>query len=186
MTLRAFSRRLRPVLATAVVFTLAGCGAFQADDKRKCPEIRIDASTADLTRFSPGPGRDVTDITLTGELAGFEGNCQYDDTGVTVDMYLSFSMALGPAAVERVADFQYFVAIPQFFPDPSAKQVYSAHAEFPSNVNRVRYRDEEVAIRLPLNLDESAAGTEIYVGFQLSPDELRYNQTKGAIGAMGQ
>ncbi|WP_413204751.1 hypothetical protein [Rhodospirillum sp. A1_3_36] len=186
MTLRAFTRRLSPALAAAVVLTLSGCGAFEADDKRKCPEIRIDATTADMTRFRPGPGRDVTDITLTGELAGFQGTCQYDDSGVSVDMYLSFSMALGPAAVDRAAEFQYFVAIPQFFPDPAAKQVYTAQAEFPPNVSRVRYRDEEVSIRLPLEKDQSAAGTEIYVGFQLSPEELRYNQTKGRVNSMGQ
>jgi hypothetical protein len=183
MTLRALVHAVRPALAAASLLALAGCGAFQAEDKRKCPEIRFDAATSDLTRFRPGPGRDVTDITLTGEMAGYQGSCQYDDEGVTVEMYLSFSMALGPAATDRATDFQYFVAIPQYFPAPSAKSIYTARAEFPNNVNRVRYRDEEVAIRIPLDKDESAAGLEIYVGFQLTPDELRYNQSKGRFGA---
>ncbi|ABC23847.1 conserved hypothetical protein [Rhodospirillum rubrum ATCC 11170] len=170
------SRRVLSALAVLAVLAASGCSAFQKPEKRGCPEVRIDAATADLTRFRAGPGRDVTDITLTGEVAGFEGTCSYDKTGVTVEMFLSFALELGPAASGRAADFEYFVALPSFFPSPAAKKTYTASVVFPDNVNRVRFRDEKVVIRLPLKEDENAAGEQVYAGFQLTRDELRYNQ----------
>lgn len=171
------------LLALGLAVLAGGCSAFRGEDPRACPTVRIDAATADFTRYRPGGGKDVTDVVLTGEVAGYDGSCTYDDEGVTVDMVLSFSLGLGPAATGREGSFRYFVALPDYYPNPRAKSVFETAFVFPDSVNRVRYRDEEVSLRIPLASEtESAAEREIYVGFQLSPDEYRDNRRRSGSG----
>ncbi|MBE1236252.1 hypothetical protein IHV25_01095 [Phaeovibrio sulfidiphilus] len=165
----------------AVLFLLGGCNAFVTEDGRACPHVRIDAATAQLVQFGPGPGRDVTDERLSARVLVPEGGCAYDSSGVTVDMNVSFQLELGPAARDgREAAFEYFVAIPEFYPSEAAKQVYPVSVRFPDSVDRIVYRDERVEVRLPLEAGEDASGLDIYVGLQLTEGELRYNQARSA------
>ncbi len=169
---------LRPVLAIPVcALLLAGCGAFQKEESRSCPEIRIDATTASLTRFQPGQGRDITDVVLSGDVTGFDGNCQYDKDTVVVTLYPSFTLELGPAATDRTQSVEYFVAVPSYFPSPQAKQVFRTMVPFPANLNRLGFRGDEIAISLPLENDQAtAAHQQVYLGFQLTPEQLEYNR----------
>lgn len=175
-------RRLSLALLVGGVLGLAGCsGVFSREDPRACPKVRIDATTAQVTLFAPGPGRDITDQILTATVTGLEGTCSYDKTGVLANMNVTFEVDLGPAApASRQASFTYFVALPDYFPAAGAKQVYTVAVTFPPNVNRIVYRDEKLSVRLPLNEGETAGNKTVYVGFQLTADELRFNRDKTA------
>ncbi|WP_242390512.1 hypothetical protein [Pararhodospirillum photometricum] len=155
----------------------AGCSAFSREEPRACPQVRVDAATAGLTVFRDGPGRDLTDVELQGSFAGYEGTCAYGKTGVTVEMVLSFAVGLGPAAATRESTFQYFVALPRYFPEPAAKRVYTVGVSFPANVDRVIVRDEKLSVHIPLEPGATAEGQDVYVGFQLTPEQLEYNRS---------
>lgn len=175
-------RHLLPlVLLAPVILAVAGCGAFTREDPRACPNVRIDATTAQVTVFAPGRGRDVTDQILTATVTGLEGGCSYDKAGVYAEMNVTFEVELGPGAPpSREVSFSYFVAMPDYFPAAGAKQVYTIAVKFPPNVSRVVYRDEKLSVRLPLGEGETAAGKNIYVGLQLTEDELRFNRNRAA------
>ncbi|SDE05144.1 hypothetical protein SAMN05421720_1035 [Rhodospira trueperi] len=159
---------------------LSACSGpvFEREETRPCPPVRMEATTVDLTRFRPGPGRDLTDVVLEAELTGYQGECQYDDDeqSVRVDLVLAFSASLGPAATERQQAFEYYVAIPRFYPDPRGKQVFESTIVFPENTNRVRYVGEELSIEVPLGADGAAAEVPVYIGFQLTPEQIEYNR----------
>ncbi|GEO79994.1 hypothetical protein [Pararhodospirillum oryzae] len=174
----AFLRTAPALALLGAACALTGCQAFSREDPRPCPQVRIDAATAEMTRFRPGPGRDITDIELTGRVTGYEGTCSYDKTGVTVEMVLSFAIGLGPAASSRDTRFDYFVALPNFYPQPAAKQTYEVATTFPPNVDRVVVRDEKVRVRIPLDAGASAADQDVYVGFQLTGEQLDYNRSR--------
>jgi hypothetical protein len=175
----------RPVLASfgslaTLGLLLAACSGpvFEREETRPCPPVRMEATTADLTRFRPGPGRDLTDVVLEAELTGYQGECQYDDDArsVRVDLVLAFSASLGPAATDRQQAFEYYVAIPRFYPDPKGKQVFESTIVFPENTNRVRYVGEELSIEVPLGADGAAAEVPVYIGFQLTAEQIEYNR----------
>lgn len=164
-------------LGLALALGLSGCSAFQAPDPRTCPPVRFDAATATFATYGPG-GKDITDLVLSGRITGYEGTCTYRDDGVTVDMYLTFALDLGPAARSREARFQYFVALPDLYPAPQAKRVFDASLTVPDGLARVRYRDEEISLFIPLAEGESAAALPVYVGFQVSADQLDDNRRR--------
>jgi len=178
----AFSRfRLSSALAVVPLGLLAACaGVFEQAEERPCPPVLLEASTATLTAFHPGPGRDLTDVELEAELAGYQGECQYndDDGSVTVDLALDMMAALGPAATGRVHTIQYFVALPRFYPSERGKQVFEASLAFPDNIDRVRYVGEELSIEVPMDPNDSALDYPIYIGFQLTPEQVEYNRTQ--------
>ncbi|MBB4285427.1 hypothetical protein [Roseospira goensis] len=175
---------LLPVLLLGGLLT--GCAnVFENREARPCPPVRLEASTAELTRFRPGPGRDLTDVVLEAELAGFQGECQYLDddaedatTAARVDLVLDMTAALGPAAEGRRQDIRYFVAIPRFYPAPAGKQVFETSILFPEGTDRVRYVGEEVSVTVPMAAGESALDYPIYIGFQLTADQVEFNRAQ--------
>ncbi|MGE4529271.1 MAG: hypothetical protein AB7D00_12965, partial [Rhodospirillaceae bacterium] len=141
-------RSAAPVLGVALVtaFALGGCSLFKdKEPPPPCPTVRIDRDTAQATQFRGGS--DITDLVMETEILGYTGECTVDKKTNSVEMTLSvaFQAKLGPAAGpgdkngERRQSFQYFVALPDFFPHPAGKQVFTAEVPFPPNVNQVRY-----------------------------------------------
>ncbi|MGB0695808.1 MAG: hypothetical protein ACPGOY_09165 [Rhodospirillaceae bacterium] len=171
--------RFAPILSALLVpLILAACSTFSAEDNRKCPQIRIDRATASLVQFRPGPGKDITDIVMEGEVAGYGGECVYDDEGVEVTLSPQFGVFIGPASVNRTASFSYFIAIPAFFPDPGAKQIFNASVTLPANISRGEFVGEQVTINIPLDPNRSAENMEIFLGFQLTAEQLQHNRTR--------
>ena len=169
-------RRFRGGLAGALAGALlAGCAADGPAPGPSCPRMAAAAHTEDLVRFLPGPGRDVTDVVFRSRLAGVEGGCEARDAAVDVEMTVEFVVERGPADRDGRASFEYFVAIPQFRPLAEGKKRFPVSVRFPEGRSSVRHRDR-VAVRIPLGESETGAGFEIFVGHQLTAEDLARNR----------
>lgn len=161
------------VLAGAV---LSGCAL---EPVPPCPEIRIDSNTSTLTKFKPGEGRDITDVMYQAEIISFEGTCQFDDDGVEAIMDVDLMVSGGPAVEPGTIDLYYFVAIPRFFPDTAGKKVFSRKYKVPNGgPRRERLTESNVRIFIPLEDRLTAAGYDVYLGFQLTDEQLQYNRQR--------
>ncbi|MBF0391105.1 MAG: hypothetical protein HQL38_00360 [Alphaproteobacteria bacterium] len=165
------------LLALAVPLALSACA--KKDEPPPCPKVAILGDAARLTKFRPGPGRDVTDVEIEAEMSAFRGECQYKDEGVEVSLAVAVDARRGPGAPERVSDLDWFVAVPVFYPKPEAKAVIKMSVGFPVNVETVRATDEGVTMLLPYRADVQAQDYQIFVGFQLTPEQLEYNRRHG-------
>jgi hypothetical protein len=166
-------------IALAVPLALSGCDSMARLQKRvppPCPPVYIMSDAAKMTKFRPGSGRDLTDVEMEGEIVGFKGDCVYDDKGGDLSLQLAFELRRGPAAQGKTLDVTYFVAMPKFYPAPEAKGVFTFPATFPDNVDILRVTDEEVTVRVPVRSKELIDNYEVYLGFQLTPEELEANR----------
>lgn len=172
---------IRPLLLRALAWALAlallaGCAGPEKRGPRKvCPRVDILEYADTLVRFLPGPGRDVTDILFRTRLVNFQGECEVDEAAIDVELVLEFASERGPANRDRKAAFEYFVAIPQFHPMPAGKRRFAVALEFAKGQNRTLYRDE-ISIRIPLKKGQASTDFNVFVGYQLTPAELDYNQ----------
>lgn len=165
-----------PFLAALALTILSGCAL---EPVPPCPEIRIDSNTSTLTKFKPGEGRDITDVMYQAEIVSFEGTCQFDDDGVEAVMDVDMMVSGGPAVEPGQIDLYYFVAIPRFFPDPAGKKVFSRKYKIPSGgPRRERLTESNVRIFIPLEDKLTAAGYDVYLGFQLTDEQLQYNRQR--------
>jgi hypothetical protein len=143
-----------------------------------CPNVKLVGEAADMTRFN-GQGHDINDIVLDGRLDKIVGGCKAGDPGQLItQIQVGGEVSLGPGAKGRTADFAYFVAVAKG-EQILDKQIYTEHAEFPSNVNRLRLTGEQIDLQLPISATVSGAAYTIFAGFQLTPEELEFNRKRG-------
>ncbi|EME71522.1 hypothetical protein H261_02636 [Paramagnetospirillum caucaseum] len=175
-TLR-IARLLFLVLAAPLV--LSGCDAMsriKGKTAPPCPPVYIMSDAAKITKYRSGAGRDLTDVEMEGEIVAFKGDCVYDDKGGEVSLQLAFELRRGPAAQGRTLDVTYFVAVPKFYPAAEAKGVFTFPVTFPDTADRLRATDDEVVMRLPVKTKELIDNYEIFIGFQLTPEEMEMNR----------
>ena len=171
------------LLAASSVF-LAACAAPSDLPPPSCPKATILEGTSTLTRFRDGPGRDLTDVNFTGTVTHLNGSCIYDvddDTGagiLNMDVQVEVRVDRGPANRDRKAQFEYFVSILDINGKVMAKEVFPFGVEFYGTKMTTRGSDEPVMMAIPVTGSQGSRDFSIFVGFQLSADEIRYNRIK--------
>jgi hypothetical protein len=168
--------RLAGVLLCAIA--TAACGVFEEKKSPPpCPPIFVLKDAGTLRVYKPGPGRDLTDVVMEGQLVDFRAVCEYSKDLSTADIALSiaFEATRGPANTDRKLAFEYFVAIPRFHPAPAGKKSFTVTGEFPENTSRLRTVDE-VSLQIPFVAGEPLEDYAVYLGFQLTRDQLEDNQ----------
>lgn len=167
-------------LAMAAFFPLLAACSSSSDKQGAppCPRVSVLSDASRMTRFKPGPGRDITDVELQAEIASYTGSCTYDMDKLTMNLSIQVGIDAerGPAAGERKTGLAYFVAIPVFFPKPEAKQIMPVEIAFPADMNRIRFVDEEVTISFPMRDFKDLKSYEIFLGLQLDQSQLEYNR----------
>ena len=187
-------RLARSGLVLAVGLVLAGCGAY--DSMREsimgkeiplaCPRVSLLPAGASLTRFLPGPGRDIIDIVYQVEIRDILRSCEYDiddDTKagtVTVELFVLVGAERGAADRERKAAFQYFVAVTDSNKTVLNKNAFDATVTFPGNRSKVDWTDKGVKLNIPLKAGQNGSNFEIIVGFQMSREEMEFNSRRRA------
>ena len=168
----------RVAAAVLAPLALAGCGGDGEAFAPACPGAAIVRDAADITRFR-GPSRDLTDMALDGRITGLQGKCTRGGRdAVLTTVTPALELTRGPAAQGRTAELAYFVAVGQG-ERILDKQVFALRAEFPPNTDRVRLSGDDVELRLPVKPGETAAAYRVLVGFQLTPEELELNRSRG-------
>ena len=185
----ADKRRFAAIAVVAGSIMLVGCGSDDAvdeaaeqpavrivvpDEPTGCPRVVVLSDAAEEVQFRPG-GRDLTDMVARATFGEFDGGCEYDDDSVTVELSLQVISELGPAARDREARFEYFVAIT----DPQnrilVKEVFDTTIPFPDGRN-VAGVTEELTQRIPLDQLATGVAYDIVLGFQLDDDQLDFNR----------
>ena len=176
-------------IITFCIIAIAFVGCNTAEDIHpwvnypvpSCPKIQLLKGTDIITAYRSGAGRDITDIRYEAEINGFEGSCEYiGKKGVYSEVRLTvkvdFEITRGSAAPGLSLELPYFIAIPEFYPKPSGQQTFIVKARFPENRNTLRIVDKEVEILIPLKGTRKGPNTEIYIGFKLTPQQLKFNR----------
>ncbi len=183
-------RAIKLAVLTGLGLVLAGCGSAQDINPwakkypvPACPKIQLLKDTDTITVYRSGPGRDITDIRYEADLKGFAGECEYIGekgvySAVKVTLKVGVEISRGPAEKSQLVGVSYFVAIPEFYPKPEGRQVFTAKVKFPENRNTMRILDEEVELSIPLNKTRKGPGTKVYIGFPLTPEQLEFNRQK--------
>lgn len=171
------------LLLSALTLVLAACNRAPEAPPPPCPEILVPSETQTLTRFAEGAGQDLTDIVFEANVANFGGFCDTDidrddRTGeVEVEMTLLFETTRGPANTSRTGQFTYYVAIADRDEKILARQTFTSEVQFVGNRHKVGAR-EELTQTIPLGPGQNGEDFVIYIGLQLTADQLEYNRAK--------
>jgi hypothetical protein len=168
----------RSITLFTALLALSACKIFDKEEPPLCPRVSALADSVAMTKFRPGSGRDAADIGLKVEMTSYHGSCHYnvETKQMNITLQVGIDAERFPAMTGRRADIGYYIAIPAFRPDPRAKQILPLTLDFSSDSNRLHYVDSEVEIAIPIPDLKDLAKYEVFVGLQLTPDELDYNR----------
>ena len=170
------------ILIMAMIPALAGCGSRDAQFAPACPRAGILSDAADLVRYRPGTGRDLTDQVFEAHVVGVAGACTYGDTSkdLQTKVTVSFDVFRGPAASPaREEEVTVFVAVSNG-ERVLDKRIYPIRVKFPADIGRVRTASPEITLVLPISAELSGAAYAVTAGFQLTPNELAANRSRSA------
>ncbi|HLY57216.1 MAG TPA: hypothetical protein VKS60_16755 [Stellaceae bacterium] len=178
MEISSWFRRLPAILFCTL--SLVGCSSLgMSYTDVKCPSTDITGELGTVSRFR-GEGGNFADLAYHAQLTDAKGNCSLDDEGATIDMKVTILAELGPAASERTVQFPYFVAIVGPNNRVLAKRVFDDTLTFAPNQRRAGATDSFTQ-RIPLRDPHDAPDYHVFVGFQLTNDELAYNRSHGGL-----
>jgi hypothetical protein len=144
-----------------------------------CPQVRVDSNTGTLTKFRDVASQDLSGVEYQVEIVGFEGGCVMDDDEVEVTLDVDFRITGGPAAQAGPVSFYYFVAIPQYFPQSIGKKIFEIQRRLAGGATAPQPLTEpNVRIEIPLKDRQPAASFDVYLGLQLSDEQLEFNRRR--------
>lgn len=140
-----------------------------------CPRVALAEDADRLSRFNSDI-RVADNLLYEARIFQADGGCGYDDDVIDVELTVRIAVTLGPAASERTAPIQYFVAIARN-DDHSvvARGSFDTLVEFPG-ITRHSGTVEEFEQTIPLREGETGANYVILLGFEMTPDELAFNR----------
>ncbi len=167
-------------LAGAALLAAVGLTSCSGKDQFPpiCPSLALLADTADLTSYKSG-GSDITDLLLDARITAVPATCtRGSDTLVKTVMHVDVAVQRGPANPSRTATVPIFVAVMdgETIVD---RQDYTLNATFDSNVDRTRVSSSDITLNIPTSRDKTAAAYKIYIGFNLTPEQLALNRKRG-------
>ncbi len=177
--------RPRPVFVRFAAFAaatllLGGCNSLRVSyTDVKCPSADVTGQLGTVSRFR-GEGGNFADLAYHATLTNVKGSCDLDDDGVTIDVAVTVLAEIGPAATSRTAEFPYFVAIVGPNNTVITKRIFDDTLTFADGQRRAGATDH-LTQRIPLRDPHNAPEVHIFMGFQLTKDELAYNRTHGGL-----
>ncbi|MBH62864.1 MAG: hypothetical protein CL569_10550 [Alphaproteobacteria bacterium] len=161
----------------AFALALGACSYFDSSTPPPCPNVSILAGSERLVLFKDGPGRDIIDILFEADMSGLRAACEYDDLRVDVQTSFEIIAARGPKSDTARATLVFFAAVVDPDGRVVAKETFDSRIEFPSGRRQIGVREEMVQ-RIPLSTQIRGPEYQVLVGFQLTPDQLEYNQSR--------
>ena len=155
------------------------------ENPKPCPVIKILNDAKKITAFKNNKAKDISDIMFEAEIIGYSGKCEYKkqdklETEIVIELEVLLDLFRGPANNTNSAKFGFFIAIPTFFPNPKGKKVFYKSITFPKNSDKIKMVDREIIITIPITDRNVNSRTIIFLGFNLTKNQLNYNRKTNA------
>ena len=162
----------------AAALATAACGVLDpGPPSPPCPDVAVLAAGERLVLFKSGPGRDLTDVVVEARVSDLTSVCGYDDGRVEVETSFDIVSTRGPTAETGDAAVPFFAAVMDPDGRVIAKETFESRAEFPTGRRKVAVR-ETVTQRIPLSRPDRGQHYQVLIGFQLTPEQLEYNEAR--------
>lgn len=153
----------------------------------KCPGVSVRPDLAHMVEFTdtakPSDKTKTSEITITG----VDNTCRMENDGIVMQVDISLSGKTGPKARVKSGDkpsfaYPYFVAVVDQSGMVLSKEIFAASVAYGSKQNEIT-QGETIFQTMPV--PDSGVGDDysVVVGFQLSADQLAYNQQHGLTQA---
>ena len=173
--------------ALTALIGLTGCGAdsipfYSEPIVLSCPDYAILEDASTLTAFQEGAGRDITDITVRGQITQVQLECLSDidnDTNsgqMDITIIPIIAAEMGAANTSEAATLPYFIAVVGPDKEILYREGLSMDVSFKNNRTRLVARAPATTIELPITPNIRNQYYLVYVGFELTEQQAAFNR----------
>jgi len=172
------ARGLRLAAVLAVATALAACGSAKGPPQ-PCPAVLVQKELGYMTQFGAN-GQDLSDIAYEAHIDTFSTYCVYssdqDPNYIRTAIKLQLAATRGPKFSGDKASFKYFVAVTGPGGERLKKDVFDVDVDFSKGQVSNITIDEIDPIKVFPKPNENGDFYRIYIGLDLSKDQLDYNK----------
>ncbi|EGE46801.1 MULTISPECIES: hypothetical protein [Acetobacter] len=174
-----FPRIAAPGLAAlGLLATLGGCGDGESksmDFAPTCPITHIPSEAADYYLYQ-GKGTGFKNMIARASILQLQGDClAAGPKDLKTRIVLRFVIERGPAAAANTLTLPWFIAV--LHGDRIVnKHVFHHTVSFPANLSTFEDDTKVITVDLPIPPKNVDSDYRFEVGFQLTKDQLEYNQ----------
>ena len=168
------SHRRLWALFVAAGLALAGCQGLVDQRARACPSVAILADTEVVTVLVPNA--DPPAVAAQATLSRVNSACQANAKRVEVELAFQIDALRGATTEASVIEFPFFVAVTDGQGRVLGKDIFYSRMTF--DAAGVASQVEQLVETIPLADGELSVNFQIILGFQLTPEDLEYNQAR--------
>lgn len=173
----------RVFVAAGLLLSLAlsGCALIgNQSSPYLCPTTAILQGPGELVRFAKGPEYGPDDVSFHTKMKTISGNCDVQDTLITMNLRIAMEALRGPANTKGVAHFAYFVAILGKDKKVLTRTRFPMIAKFKRDETKLDFT-EGVTVTIPKKKEAMSEDYMVYTGFEMTPKELAYNRKRQRV-----
>ncbi len=162
--------------AAAGLLVLAACAQFE-QEIALCPNAAILEAPGELVRFADGTRAGPENVLFRTKMNQVSGVCDFDEN--TIDMELSVAMEAnrGAANTDGKAQFTFFIAVIDRDRKILMREDFPLIAVFERDDDDVKF-SENLTLEIPRQEGFAPTDYSVYLGFEMTPDELAYNRRR--------
>ena len=161
-----------------VTLLLAACrGPLDQGTVGNCPPTAILEDAGELARYKPASAKAPTDVVFRTKMTTFSGICDFDAKTIDIELGISIEAVRGPANTTDKAEFAYFVAILKKDKTVLTRTEFPIIAAFERQDTRFNFA-ENVTVSIPRRKNDSTSDYIVYLGFEMTPEELAHNRRR--------
>lgn len=181
-----FNPKIALGAALIAAMSLSGCVANQeriaeqakerAANPGPCPRAFALYEASRTVQFN---GREAyKNVGFTAEMNGVRSLCRYfSDSPIDANVEIDMAFGRGPSAQGATHTYNYFVAVTRKNIAVMEKQYFPITVTFPPGVTQMQATEDIAQIIIPRAKEgTSGANFEIIVGFELTPEQLAFNE----------
>lgn len=161
---------------------LSACGtvADNLDDKPNVGPCPVAATLYDTSRLVDIDGVEKHEnVVFTGAVEGVRGYCRYiGNNPITMEVEVDVAFGKGPKATSSRHSYPVFITVVRRDKSVLAKEKFNIDVAWPAGKDIVRHTETIPGIEIPrANETVSGSNFEVFVGFDLTPEQLAYNRS---------
>lgn len=175
-------KRFAPACLGLLAMTLSSCGSVteNLDDTPNVGPCPVAAALYDTSRVVEINGAERHEnVVFTGAVEGVRGYCRYVGSNpITMEVEVDFAFGKGPKATVSNRSYPVYVTVTRRDKSVLAKEKFNIDVTWPAGKDIVRHTETIPGIVIPRANDTvSGSNFEVFVGFDLTPEQLAYNRS---------
>jgi hypothetical protein len=175
-------KRFAPACLGLSAMLLSSCGsvAESLDETPNVGPCPVAAALYDSARVVEINGAERHEnVVFTGAVEGVRGYCRYVGSNpITMEVEVDFAFGKGPKATTSARTYPVFITVTRRDKSVLAKEKFNIDVSWPAGKDIVRHTEIIPGIVIPRANDTvSGSNFEVFVGFDLTPEQLAYNRS---------